>query len=206
MSAYPGARILHMVRDPRDRYSSSLKRWKVSRGGVGSGAAIWLNTITRANHYIKKYPKQYMAVRYEDLTSDPEGTLKQICDFIDEPYDEKMLTMEGAKKFRDKGGNSSYSQRKPGRITTSSIGKHKDVLSIYQIAYLQIFSKKTMQQFSYDLEKIEFSPLGWIRFALFVFPLNFAKMLAWLGREVYLNQVGRALPSERVVSKREAFI
>ena len=37
ISSYPGARILHMIRDPRDRYASVITRWKVRRGGIGAG-------------------------------------------------------------------------------------------------------------------------------------------------------------------------
>ena len=203
--AYPKARIIHMIRDPRDRYSSSLTRWKVSRGGIGSGTGIWLNTINRAEHFLNKYPNNYITIRYEDLTADPEKKLKEICEFIGEPYSEEMLSMRGAKDFRDKGGNSSYAQRKPGKITTSSVGKYREVLTKYQVAYLQMFSKKTMLKYGYGLDGIKFSLLEKLRFVLFDFPFNLARMLAWLGREAILDRIGRSLPAERVVSKQEAF-
>ncbi len=204
IQAYPGAHIIHMIRDPRDRYASSLSRWKVSRGGIGAGTGLWINTVSLAERHLKKYPNHYKIVRYEDLTGDPEKTLKGICDFIGEPYYQGMLSMEGAKDFRDKGGNSSYLQRKPGKISTSSIGKYRSVLSNYQIFFMQIFSKKTMRKFGYDLEAIEFSIYEWTRFLPIDFPLNFARMFAWLGREAILNRVGRSLPSERVISEQEA--
>ena len=203
-ASYPNAKIIHMLRDPRDRYSSSLTRWKVSRGGIGAGTGVWLSTISLAERYLKEYPDQYLAIRYEDLTSDPEGTLQKICDFIDEPYAEEMLSMRGAKDFRDKGGNSSYSQRKPGKITTSSIGKYRSVLTKYQVFFLQLFSKRSMLNFGYEMDQIRFSGFDWLRFILFEFPFNVARMLAWLGREAVLNRIGRALPSERVVSEKEA--
>lgn len=199
VQAYPNARIIHMIRDPRDRYSSSLTRWKISRGGIGSGTGIWLNTISLGEHYKKKYPNNYRTIRYEDLASDPVKTLMEICKFIDEPYSEEMLSMNGAKSFRDEGGNSSYIQRKPGKITTSSIGKYKEVLNKYHLVYLQFFSKKTMVKYGYDLEEIKFSFLERIRFILFDFPINLVLMFAWFGRESILNRIGRNLPSERVL-------
>ena len=42
---FPDARIIHMVRDPRDRYASVLKRWRSKRGGVGSATAAWLASV-----------------------------------------------------------------------------------------------------------------------------------------------------------------
>ena len=204
VQAYPHARILHMIRDPRDRYASSLTRWKVSRGGIGSGTGIWLLTSNRAEHYQNKYPNNYRTVRYEDLTANPEKVLQEICEYIGEPYTEEMLSMEGAKGFRDQGGNSSYSKRKPGKITTSSIGKYRDVLTKSQVAFLQLFSKRTMLKYGYQLDEIEFSFLDRVRFIFFDIPFEIARMLAWLGREAVLDRTGRDLPSERVVSKQEA--
>lgn len=203
-ASYPNAKIIHMIRDPRDRYSSSLSRWKVSRGGIGQGTGMWLSTISLADRFQEEFPDQYLAIRYEDLTADPEGALRKICGFIDEPYAEEMLSMRGAKDFRDKGGNSSYTQRKPGKITTSSIGKYQSVLTKYQVFFLQLFSRRTMQKYGYEIDQIRFSVFEWLRFIFFEFPFNVARMLAWLGREALLNRVGRALPAERVVSEKEA--
>lgn len=199
VQSYPNARIIHMIRDPRDRYSSSLSRWKVSRGGIGSGTGIWLNTITQGEQYKKKYPDNYLTLRYEDLVADPEKMLREICEFIDEPYSDEMLSMNGAKNFRDEGGNSSYSKRKPGKITTSSIGKYKDVLTKYHIVFLQLFSKNTMMKYGYDLDEVHFSFVEIIRFIFLEFPINMVKMIAWFGREAILNLIGRSLPSERVL-------
>ena len=33
----------------------------------------------------------FLEIRYEDLVRDPEATLRQICKFIDEPYEQSML-------------------------------------------------------------------------------------------------------------------
>jgi hypothetical protein len=128
-AAYPGARILHMIRDPRDRYASVLARWKSRRGGVGAGTAMWLSSVSLAEENRRRFPNQYKIVRYETLATKPEETLREICAFIDEAYAPEMLTMRGAKTFREQGSNSSYGQRKPGVISTNSIGRFRQVLS-----------------------------------------------------------------------------
>src|SRR5690606_10336403 len=141
----------------------------------------------------------YITIRYEDLVADPEKTLVDICKFIDEPYTEEMLSMNGAKSFRDEGGNSSYLQRKPGKITTSSIGKYKDVLNKSHVVFLQLFSKTTMLKYGYDLDNINLTFGERIQFLFLDFPINLMKMIAWFGREAILNITGRDLPSERVL-------
>ncbi|MEJ2487410.1 MAG: hypothetical protein P8Y68_16925, partial [Anaerolineales bacterium] len=72
------------------------------------------------------------------------------------------------------------------------------------VAYLQMFSKTTMKHYGYQLEEIKFTILDWARFLLYELPYNLARMVTWLGREAVLNRVGRNLPSERVVSEKEA--
>ncbi len=207
-AAYPNARILHMIRDPRDRYASALTRWKVSRGGVGAGTALWLSSIGLARRNHRRYPDRYMILRYETLASQPEATLGEVCAFIGEAPTPAtltaMLTMEGAQGFREKGGNSSYGRRKPGHISTSSIGQYQQVLTTRQIAFMQMMAARDMLAHGYALQPIHFSTRDRLLFTLVDVPLNLARFLAWTGREAYLNRVGRPVPSYRIVAGPEA--
>jgi len=202
-AAYPGARIIHMLRDPRDRYSSSLKRWKNIRSGIGGATALWMTTVGLAEQNRKRFPEQYMILRYEDLASNPEETLREICDFIDEPYAPEMLSMHGAQQFRDDGGNSSYGQREPGKISASSVGKFREVLSDRQVIFMQLFSRKSMETYGYEPEKIRMGFADRIGYVVYEFPLNFFRLLMWWLREIYLNRVGRNVPAERIVPEQE---
>lgn len=200
-AAYPGARILHMIRDPRDRYASVLKRWGERRGRVGAGTAMWLASVELAKQNHVRYPDQYMIVRYETLASRPTETLREICAFIDEEYVPGMETMKGAKKFREQGSNSSYGDRKPGVISTSSIGRFRDVLSPRQIAFIQGQAEAEMVEFDYALEEIELSVRDRAHFLLADLPLNQALLLAWRVRTAIRNNRGRRLPDYRIVPK-----
>ena len=201
--AYPNARILHMQRDPRDRYASAVKRWKVSRGGAGVGSAVWLSSLNLARNHQARYPNQYMIVRYETLAHEPENTLRKICAFIGEAYDPVMLEMKGAEQFRDDGGNSSYGQHEPGRISTRSIGRFREVLSPRQIAFMQITAGSKMAEFNYEFDLVKFSMLDSLSFLFIDIPLNYLRMLVWYVREAFLNRTGRSLPSYRIVEETE---
>jgi hypothetical protein len=198
-AAYPGARILHMMRDPRDRYASVLTRWKVRRGDVGAGTAMWLSSVNLARENQQRYPDQYKIVRYETLAAQPEEMLQEICDFIGEPYVSEMITMQGAKRFREQGSNSSYGQRKPGAISTSSIGRYSQVLSPRQIAFIQSVAKQEMQRFDYELDAIELAPADRLKLILADWPRNMALLLTWRVREAIKDQTGRKLPDYRIV-------
>ncbi len=201
--AYPNARIIHMQRDPRDRYASAVKRWKVSRGGAGVGTAVWLSSLHLARRHRARYPQKYMIVRYETLAREPEKTLKTICAFIGEEYDPVMLGMQGAEQFRDEGGNSSYGQHEPGRISTRSIGRFQEVLSPRQIAFMQMVIGSQMAKFDYAPNLIRLSLLEGALFLFFDIPLNALRMLVWYAREAFLNQIGRTLPSYRIIKEME---
>lgn len=202
-TAYPHARIIHMIRDPRDRYASALTRWKVSRGGPGAGIAMWLSSANLAQRNQYRYPDRYKIVRYETLAGKPEETLRDICAFIGEDYAPEMLRMSGAAAFRDEGGNSSYGQHEPGRISTKSIGRFQQVLSARQIAFMQMLGGGKMAGFDYPLAAVRLSFAERLLFALVDVPFNLARMFAWYGREAYLNRIGRPVPAYRIVARSE---
>jgi hypothetical protein len=204
VAAYPDARILHMIRDPRDRYASVIKRWKVRRGGIGAGTAMWLESVKLAQENQRRFPQHYMIVRYETLVREPETTMQQICDFIGENYTPDMLTMEGAPTFRNQGGNSSYGSRTPGVISPDSIGRYRRVLSKGEIAFVQARAAQQMRAFDYPLDPVHFQAGEQLRYWFKDLPVNAALMVTWRAMEAYQNRVGRPVPSYRLVEEPKA--
>lgn len=198
-AAYPQARIIHMIRDPRDRYASSATRWKVKRGGIGAGTAIWLDSYQLARQNCRLYPERYLILRYETLASRPEETLQHVCAFIGEEYTPDMLSMTGAKTFLDKGGNSSYGERRPGVISTSSIGKYRHVLTKQEIAFVQTHAGTEMLESDYLLDTVDFALSDRLRYALVGHPLNVTRMVAWRMVNAVQNRRGRPVPRYRLV-------
>lgn len=199
LRAYPGARILHMVRDPRDRFASVLVRWKVRRGDVGAGTAAWLASVELGERSQRRYPDQYRLVRYETLVRSPQETLEKVCRFIDEPYRAEMLGMEGVARFREQGGNSSYGRREVGRISSDSIGRFREVLTPRQIAFIDHAAGRPMRRLGYQPEDIRFTPAERLRFTLADRPLNTGALLAWRGREAFREKFGHELAERRLL-------
>lgn len=199
LQAFPEARILHMIRDPRDRFASSLARWKVRRGGVGVGTAEWLRSAEIARMNVRRHPQNYLIVQYERLAAEPERMLRKICEFIGEAYEERMLSMDGAQIFKKEGGNSSYGNMKPGEISTRSVGKFRTVLSDQQVLYVQRTAGTMMAEFGYEAEQIPMSALEATAYSLYRLPLEHSRALAWRVRESHLDRKGREVPSYRIV-------
>lgn len=200
-TAYPTAKMIQMIRDPRDRYASALTRWKVIRGRAGTGIARWLASIELAQRNQQRYPNRYKIVRYEILATKPEETLRDVCAFLEEEYSPAMLTMEGAPIHRNRGGNSSYGKYAPGNISTRSIGRFRQVLSKREIAFIQSYARRQMLVYGYELEPIELSPRDLLLFYSIDWPLNLARMAAWYALESMRDLTGRSPSPQTIVDK-----
>lgn len=194
--AYPDARILHMMRDPRDRFASVIARWKSRRGGVGAGIAEWRSSASLAKRNVDRFPDRYRVVRYEDLVRDPEGHLDGICRFIGAPYVPQMLEMGGAPEFRRQGSNSSYGPRREGVIGTDSIGRYRDVLSGSQIRFIEGRLSEPMGRFGYDLEKHAVQPVPYF---VGTYSHEILRYGGWWVRHAWRSRRGVDVPDYRLV-------
>jgi len=88
--AIPEARFVHVIRDGRDVALSVLDR-TVRDLTAGDIARRWQKKITKAREDKPKL-RHYMEIRYEDLILDTEPVLRQVCEFIELPWDDGLLT------------------------------------------------------------------------------------------------------------------
>lgn len=85
----PEAHFIHLIRDGRDVALSTKDVW-FGPGSVEEAAQRWRSTIEKARRRSRKL-SHYLEIRYEDLVSDTEPTLRKIGDFISLPWDPIML-------------------------------------------------------------------------------------------------------------------
>lgn len=196
---YPHAKIIHMSRDPRDRYASVRKRHGKDTPRLGSATGRWLFSMRAARRNQKRYPNNYMIVKFEDLASNPEEVLREVCAFIGEEYTPAMLTMQGAADHRDKGGNSSFGQIKPGVISKSPIGRYRTVLSNPEIAFIQLFAGRDMQALGYPREPVHFTPGELLKYTLWILPNHMTRMLGSMLLSVLGIRRGERIPAHRLI-------
>ena len=96
--ALPEARFIHVIRDGRD---VALSRWKRTLGDKPPAPAkqvaeTWERRIRRAQRHGRKL-NHYLELRYEDLVTDTEPNLREICEFLELDWDPVILRYyEGA--------------------------------------------------------------------------------------------------------------
>jgi hypothetical protein len=92
---FPDARLIHMVRDGRAT-ASSVMGLDWGPNTVVTAAKWWVDYVTRGLAAESVYgPERVKRVVYEDLVSEPEGTLREVCDFLGIDYLPEMVDGRG---------------------------------------------------------------------------------------------------------------
>lgn len=174
--SYGGLRVVHMVRDPRDRYEASLALWPDGKGRAGGAVARWnySNRLARANE--RRWPDRYRVVRFEDLIRDTEATLRSVCEFLEEDFRPEMLEMRGAPRHRDRLLSSDGGDE---LLSDSYIGLHRDRIDGFERAFIDLHAGRGMAERGYRRDPIQFSAGQWVRFIFGVWPDQTARMVAW---------------------------
>lgn len=88
---FPGCRIIHIVRDGR-AVATSLRKLDWGSRNLLKLASDWSWRVTLAHKMGMMIGARFYAeVRYEKLVHEPEATLREICGFLGELFDLKML-------------------------------------------------------------------------------------------------------------------
>ncbi|MEX2485547.1 MAG: sulfotransferase [Brumimicrobium sp.] len=137
LDGFPGAKIIHIIRDPRDNVLSSYNKWSKN---IYRTAHKWQNGINDFNESLKYTGDQKIhEVKYEDLLTDTNSELKKICQFLGIDYEEGMneLVLEV--------------ENKGGKVDSSNFNKFEDKLSEKKIKKLEEYCMDGLQQYSYRI-------------------------------------------------------
>jgi len=108
LAHYPDAMVVNMIRDPRSVLLSQKNKWKRRFLGaknipyfevVRSWANFHVITLSKLwNSSINSYKQvasnpNVISVRYEDLLSDPEKTIANLCSFLKVTYTPEMINI-----------------------------------------------------------------------------------------------------------------
>lgn len=151
--SYPGLRIIHMLRDPRDRYHASISKWPKGRGQAGGAAARWNYSTGLAERHLASHPSGYLVVRFEDLILDTEKTLRRVCNFLDEPFDPAILDAKAAETAR---GRADAREGIPLDGSPTLSGDYVGVFRIghveeQELAYIELAAGARMRRWGYEV-------------------------------------------------------
>jgi hypothetical protein len=200
---FPDAKVINMVRDQRDVLLSQKKKWKRRFLGASeipfseairsyinyhpiTTAKVWNSSLTHSIKY--RAHVRVKIVKFEQLLTNSEVMVKELCHFLEIEYHEGML------KVPVIGSSTEQDTKDDLQIDGTKIEKwKKGGLTNAEVYLSQLVAHKMMTQFLYDLKKFQTPPLLTV-FYLITFPIKLG--LAFL---LNINRMGNIF---EVIKKR----
>lgn len=119
----PNARVIHAKRDPRDVclscYLQELNASMAFTRDLEACAHQHIEIDRMMDHWRSTLTLPWCDLRYEDLVTDAEGTVRRVLSFLELPYDERCLTFHESSRHVE---TASWAQvTRP--LYASSVGK-----------------------------------------------------------------------------------
>ena len=144
---FPDAKIIRIVRDPRDS-ALSMRKLNWSSNDYLPNLYIWNDWYDKTDSFFATDTNS-TTIRYEDLVHSPEDALTSLCQFIDEDFEENMLhTSESGKLVATK--NETWKQQVSEKLDTSRCYRWKIELSEIENAGSKHLMSKWLIKFNYE--------------------------------------------------------
>ena len=87
---FPNCQIVHVIRDPRDVVDSWRRRWGL-RSCLRAATRVWPRHVQSALKFGAAHPDRYFEIRYEKLVRSPERVMRELIEWLGEPWDGRVL-------------------------------------------------------------------------------------------------------------------
>ena len=186
LNYYPQAKIVNMIRDPRDVLQSQKRKWKRRfLGGTDlpiketlrdwinyhpiTISRIWNTAVTAADRFSNN--DNVITIYFEKLLADPEMTIEAICDFVKIDFSPSMLDVPqvGSSVNADKPTETGINPNRAGNWNNESI--QLNVLNSSDIYINQKLNSDLMKKHKYIPVTIRPNYLR-LMFSFLSFPLK----------------------------------
>lgn len=148
---YPAAKVLHIIRDPRDVLLSRMKAaWSAHR-------PYWMHLFIYSAQFGKGrrlgqslFGPAYLEVQYEQLIQQPEQVLTQICKHIGVDFEPGMLTFGNAAKKLVDDSEMQWKKEVLGPLMSKNMAKWKSGLTPWQIRLTEKLCREPFVDFDYS--------------------------------------------------------
>lgn len=154
----PESKFIIIVRDGRGVTNSYME----NKWGLGTnayyGALRWKQEVQAQLDFMDETPNNFIFIRYEDIIDDLESALRNICKFLNKPFDTEMLSYESTQSDYPKRRENAQTFKKPDKRLAE---KWKNRLSAFEIAIVETVAGDLLEQLGYELtgNKVKLSPL-----------------------------------------------
>jgi omega-hydroxy-beta-dihydromenaquinone-9 sulfotransferase len=159
LGAFQDARVIHIVRDPRAVLASQKNRWKLRHLGARNvpwtellrtwvnyhpitASKLWASATARALRLVG-HPR-FMLTRFEDVLSDPQRQVTEICKFLGIDFESPMLEVN-----QWGSSNLQHELHKKG-ISKEVMSQWETSLTAGELAISEHMSQELMQRLNYQ--------------------------------------------------------
>ncbi len=143
---FPKAKYIHLIRDGRDVASSWHKTLELNME-LETAAKRWNWALKEVERFTFLIKNQLLEIKYEDLVSYPEMTLKRVCKFLDVPFDKVMIDTEVVGSSEEV--TTGHHKRSIEKVNTKSIAKWKTSLTNGQIETIKPILSARLKKYGY---------------------------------------------------------
>ena len=145
---WPEAKIIHIIRDPRDYAISARNVWNKN---LFRAVDRWNRIIMSLDKKTNLNASNFCTVYYEHLIEDPETVLLKICRFLGIEYSNNMAFLrKPAENFGDAKGLTE--------IIKTNKNKYKNILTDHQIFKIEQIVYNGAKLHGYNLEHDNVQP------------------------------------------------
>tara|TARA_B100001093_G_scaffold374388_1_gene359382 strand:- start:3658 stop:4674 length:1017 start_codon:yes stop_codon:yes gene_type:complete len=154
-SWFPNAKFVHLIRDPRDNYSSLKAGVSKFYKHIGENDKHLLaSLVNRAKHDLqmaiinqKRFGKDnYHVLRYEDMVSETQKTMTTLSDFLNIYFD-KSLLQPSVLSFETIGNN--YDGEKRPRVSSRNSNRWHERISPEEAQIIEFHFDELLEKFGY---------------------------------------------------------
>jgi len=195
---FPEAVFVAIIRDPRD-VILSLKGLPWSRNTLPEQAWTWRRYAARTVQYHQDYADRFFGLRYEDLITNPGGTLRELCAFLGMPFRASMLELEEQAARPFDAGREPWKQKSGRQIDASNREKWRTQMPESERVLVELIVGHWLTDYGYAQSPVQWRPAligGLLRH------LGDA-VLDWGGRTLRNLRSGRTFRAEAAPQWRE---
>lgn len=143
---FPEAKIIRIVRDPRDVCESMLKlKWTYNHI---SNAYIWNYWFNKSKYFFESDPNVY-TIKYEDLITNLEAELRKICNFLSIDFELEMLDPgNGAKDITSK--QELWKNQVSGKVDIGRVYPWKKNMAKNMADCISLICNEGIRYFNYE--------------------------------------------------------
>ncbi len=143
---FPKARLIHVMRDPRDVLRSKKKAaWSRGRSPVAHVFAnkVQFSMIRRSAPRL--FGNRYYEIVYEELLSNPAAVLSDVCAWLDIEFDSQMLDFRDAAQHLVTQEEMAWKKETLGPLLKGNTGKWREGLTNWEAALAESACREAMQ-------------------------------------------------------------